>query len=107
MCFSKHSTDPPLFDNLNRPHSFSDSNWNLWNDNCDYVQVDELKDINQTANNMTVLQLNICGAVSKKSDLINLLDNCKKQNMEIDIILLCETFLSDRKNHYLQFQTIT
>ena len=27
----------------------------------------------------------------KKSDLINLLDNCRKQNMEIDIILLCET----------------
>ena len=47
---------------------------------------------------MTVLQLNICGAVSKKSDLISLLDNCKKQNMDIDIILLCKTFLSDIKD---------
>ena len=70
----------PLFDNLNRPLSFNDSNQNLWNDNCDYVQVDELKDINWTGHNMTVLQLNICGGVSKKSDLINLLDNCKKKN---------------------------
>ena len=47
---------------------------------------------------MTVLQLDICGAVSKKSDLISLLDNCGKQNMDIDIILLFETFLSDIKN---------
>ena len=46
MSFSKHSTDPPLFDNLNRPLSFSDSNQNLWIDNCDYMQVDKLKDIN-------------------------------------------------------------
>ena len=47
---------------------------------------------------MTVLQLNICGAVSKRSDLISLLDNCKKQNMDIDIVILCETFLPDTKN---------
>ena len=46
MCFSKHSTNPPLFDNLNTPISFSDSNANTWNDNCDYVQVVELKYIN-------------------------------------------------------------
>ena len=59
MCYSKHSTNPPLFDNLNRPLSFTDSNQNLWNDKCDYVQVDKLKDINQTGHNMVVLQLNI------------------------------------------------
>ena len=41
---------------------------------------------------MTVLQLNICGAVSERSDLISLLDKCKEQNMDIDIMLLCETF---------------
>ena len=38
-----------------------------------------LKDINETDHNMTVLQLNIYGAVSKKSDYINALDNCKKK----------------------------
>ena len=53
---------------------------------------------------MTVLQLDIFGAVSKRSDLIGLLDNCKKQNMDIDIIFLCETFLSDIKMYYLNIQ---
>ena len=92
MCFSKQSINPRLFDNLNRPPSFGERNQDLWNDKCDYLQIDELKNINRVGHNMTVLLLNICGAVSKRSDLISLLDNCKKQNMDIDIILLCETF---------------
>ena len=65
MCFSKHSVDTPLFDNLNRLLSFGESNQNLWNDKCDYLQIDDLNDLNPTCHNLIVLQLNICGAVSK------------------------------------------
>ena len=58
-------------------------------DNCDYVE----KITNVTDTDLTVMQLNIRGIGSKKTQLLDLIDksiDCK----ELDIILLSETWLT-------------
>ena len=45
MCFSKQEI-PTLFDNLERPLDFSSIDHSLWNDKCDYYEVDEIQNLN-------------------------------------------------------------
>ena len=98
MCFSKQSINPPLFENLNRPLSFGERNWDLWNEKGDYLQIDELNNTNLVGHNITVLQLNICGAVSERSDLISLLDNCIKTKYGYMYYILLWNFFIRYKN---------
>ena len=95
---SKQSINLPLFDNVNRPLNFGERKQDLWNDRCDYLQIDELNNINWVGHKMTVLQLNICGAVSKRSDFTSLLDNCKKTKYGYRYYTLMLNFLSDIKS---------
>ena len=44
MCFSK-TAPPTLFDNLGRPLDLTNLDQSLWNDKCDYL---DLNEINQT-----------------------------------------------------------
>ena len=46
MCFSKSLDHPPLFDNLHRPRQVNDTNSNLCNDKCDYLEVEDIKNLN-------------------------------------------------------------
>ena len=43
------------------------------------------------------MQLNICIAVSKKTELIDILNTCLRQKISIDVVMLCETYLNDIK----------
>ena len=46
MCLSKSKDYPPLFDNLHRPHQVNDTNSNVWNDKCDYLELEDIKNLN-------------------------------------------------------------
>ena len=59
-------------------------------DNCDYVySVNDVK-----SSDLVVMQLNVRGISSKKSQLIDLLEH-SVHNKQVDIVLISETWLSD------------
>ena len=70
MCFSKSDT-PTLFDNLGRPLDLNSIDRGLWNDKCDYVESQDIRNFNQTGNNLVVLQLNIRSLLGKHCELIH------------------------------------
>ena len=45
MCFSK-TVPPTLFDNLGRPLDLKNTNHTLWNDKCDYQEIDKITNLN-------------------------------------------------------------
>ena len=45
MCFSK-SDIPILFDALGRPLDLHNINQTLWNDKCDYLELDKIQNLN-------------------------------------------------------------
>ena len=57
-------------------------------DNCDYVE-----HVNIDPKDVTIVQLNVRGVASKQTKIIHLLENCVKGS-NVDMILLCETWLS-------------
>ena len=92
MCFGKW--DIKLFDNLNWPLELDNINRNLWNDKCNYMDLEDCKNLNPNNYNLVVMQHNICSLLSNQCDLKNLLNNLSLKNSKVDIILLCETHLS-------------
>ena len=59
-------------------------------DNCDYVHT--LSDVMST--DLVVMQLNIRGIGSKRSQLIDLIDN-SVHNKQVDVVLISETWLTE------------
>ena len=57
-------------------------------DSCDYVE-----HVNMVPKEVTIVQLNVRGIASKQTKIIQLLENCVKGS-KVDVILLCETWLS-------------
>ena len=57
-------------------------------DNCDYVE-----HVNIDPKDVTVVQLNVRDIASKQTKIIHLSENCVKGS-NVDVILLCETWLS-------------
>ncbi len=102
MCLGNHvnpdrldriSHDPmkDLFDLIDMQHS-------PVNNNCSYVLPDEIKNSVDLGNGSQycILHLNIHSIPSKKDDLINLLERLKHQNITVDVLLICETFITDQ-----------
>ena len=84
MCFQKIDRGTDV---LNRPienMSFVVEEF----DKCDYVD-----SIKCNKNDLTFIQLNVCGITHKKTKITELLDNCIKGG-PVDVILLCETCLT-------------
>ena len=71
-----------------------------------YNKIEDINNLNPACHNLIVLQLNICGTVLK-NELIKLLDYCIKQKSKTDILILCETFLSDIKNALFKMPNYT
>ena len=57
-------------------------------DKCDYVE-----QIETSTNDLTFVQLNVRGITNKRLKIVQLLENCVK-GRDVDVILLCETWLS-------------
>ena len=66
----------------------------LWSDKCDYLDLDNIANLNPNGYNFVVLQLNIRGLLSNQMKLCILLNNLKAKESQVDVILLCETHLN-------------
>ena len=80
-------------DALKRSHTTSELDEILWNDKCDYVETETCPNLNPNNYNLLASQLNI-SILAHQHELNQLLHTLEKQNSKIDILLLCETFLS-------------
>ena len=88
-----------LIDSLDNTRvDFNDDGLNMVTYLCDYISHDDLHSIKSTTNDLMVLQLNIRGVISKLSTLSSIINACSTDS-KVDIILLCETWLtSDMKD---------
>ena len=75
-------------------HSKLDSS--LWNDKCDYIELDHCNNLNPNNYNLITMQINICSILVHQQDLSQLLQTLENKGTRIDIILLCETFLTQK-----------
>ena len=66
----------------------------LWNDKCDYVEIEGTANLNPNNYNLSVLQLNIRSLLAHQQELKYLLTQLLEHNCKIDVVLLCETFLA-------------
>ena len=105
MCFSKW--DVKLFDNLNWPLELDNINRNLWNDKCDYFDLEDCKNLNPNNYYLVVMQHNIRSLLSNQCDLKNLLNNLSLKNSQVYIILLCETHLSKQTVEFVNIPNYT
>ena len=83
-------------DALGNPILTENLDTSLWNDKCDYIDIESCTNLNPNFYNMIVLQLNVRGLLSSQSALTQLLIDLEKKNSRVDIVLLCETFLNKR-----------
>ena len=79
---------------LNRPLDLDEVDESLWNDKCDYLDLETCSNLNPNNYNLLVLQLNIRSLLVHQLELNQLKHMTEKKNSWIDLILLCETFLS-------------
>ena len=66
----------------------------MWNDKCDYYELSKLTNFNPDGYNLVVLQLNIRSMLSNVSELQQLIHTLDNKGTQVDLILLCETFLN-------------
>ena len=100
MCFSKNDI-PILFDNLGQPLDLNTTDHSLWNDKCNYAESHDIRNLNQTGNNLVVLQLNIRSLLGKHQELIQFLNDLSLNYSLPKLILLSETHLNDSKIRHL------
>ena len=81
-------------DELNRPVIYDELDNTLWNDKCDYVEIEGTANLNPNNYNLSVLQLNIRSLLAHQQELKFLLTQLLERNCRIDVVLLCETFLT-------------
>ena len=62
-------------------------------DTCDYIEIDETKDISFSQYDLSILQMNIRGLLSKQRELSRLLFDLTGDR-KIDVVILCETWLT-------------
>ena len=79
----------------------------LWNDKCDYYEINKIRTLNPNNNNIIILQLNIRSLLNKQLEL-NLLLNKSHQNKSLPkIILLSETHLTESKLQHVNLPNYT
>ena len=99
MC--KFGKNQKLNDELDRPIITENLDQSLWNDKCDYVDIENCRDLNPNNYNLAVLQPNIRSILSKQMELNQLLRDLENKRSKIDVLMLCETFLSNNTTSLL------
>ena len=89
-------TDNQLLDSLNRPLKLTKTDESLWSDNCDYVDPNKCNNLNPEGYTLVVLQHNIRSILAHQTELCQLLQMMANKNSSVDILLLCETFLTTK-----------
>ena len=75
----------------------------LWSDKCDYIDIEGCVNLNPNCYNLIVLQLNIRSLLSNQSMLKQLLRDLENRKSKVDLILLCETFLTSQSHRLVNF----
>ena len=94
MCVG--NSDIKLYDELLQPLEWNTFDKSLWNDRCNYIDMEECDNLNSNNMNLIVLQLNVWSLLAYLGEVKDLLFNLEKRNSPVDILLLCETFLTKR-----------
>ena len=71
-------------------------------DNCDYIELEESKNIKIQPQDLTILQMNICGLISKQSELSKMMFDIIGDRA-LDIVILCETWLTYESEKRVSF----
>ena len=87
-------SDNTCEDALLRSREYSELDSSLWNDKCDYVELDKCANLNPNNYNLIVMHLNVRSLLAHQQELCQPIRTTEQKNFQIDIILLCETFLS-------------
>ena len=94
-------------DLLKRSRDLKNLDESLWNDKCDYVDTDTCRNLNPNNYNLLVLQLNIRSILAHQHELKQVLHTLENRNSKIDILLLCETFLSKKTENMVRIPGYT
>ena len=94
MCFSKKDINN-TYDELARPIDNTHLDETLWNDKYDYLTPETIINLYPESYNLVTVQLNIWSILAHQFELKKLLNTLDKKNSKVDIMMLCETFLSD------------
>ena len=94
MCFTKINNQ--LFDSLDRPLELNRTDESLWSDKCDYLDPNNCNDLNPENYNLIIMQLNIRSLLANQTELRELLQIMTNKNSSVDVLLLCETFLTPK-----------
>ena len=84
------------FDELGRPLLDNNLPESIWSGKCDYVDISKCTNLNPSNFNLNILQLNIRSLLSHQHKLRLLLQQLNNKNSSVDIIALCETFLTKK-----------
>ena len=83
-------------DALKRSRNIFELDESLWNDKCDYIEMETCPNLNPNNYNLLALQLNIRSILAHQHELRQLLRDLEKKNSPIDVVLLCETLLTKK-----------
>ena len=86
--------DSNQFDSLLRSQDYDELDGSLWNDKCNYIYLEKCGNHNPNNYNLIVMQLNVRSLLAHQQELCQIIRTSEKKNSRIDILLLCETFLS-------------
>ena len=68
--------------------------------NCSYLTMEEYNSLQVNANDLAILQLNIYGPINKQADLNKIL-------MDVNVALLCETWLRTETTHLINIPSFS
>ena len=94
MC--KQIIEVPQLDELGCPIDITETNESLWDDKCDYIDIEQCSNLNPNNYNLNIIQLNIRSLLAHQTELKDLLQKLYNKNSAIDIIAFSETFLNKR-----------
>ena len=103
MCFSNSPNQQRINDKIDEIeddpnknfHTIIDDDLVLFDGNCKYLDLENCNTLQTKNSTLNILHLNVHSLPNKCSDLKELADLLKCNQKNIDLILLCETFIND------------
>ena len=94
MCLTRSQSKP--FDQVNDKISqLPDIGSVINQDSYDYIELKDVQSLNVKDNDLMCLQLSIRGLISKQSNISHLVNSCSKSQKKLDVVLLCETWVTE------------
>ena len=93
-----------------QPLEIENHDKSLWNDKCDYIELEKCDNFNKENYNFIVMHLNVRSLLAHQVELKYLLRKLKTKGSRVDVVLLCETFLTDKTQklvNILDYEIIT